>query len=351
VIQRGGDVWIGDVLAAWSELGPADGGEASGGPARKELLEARVARLLGFTMVKKTQVGSRSPAPATSSTPRADLADETSTRSPRTARPRGPTAGRSPAGPEESGVRRTPAPWGRRLRPAGFVLSASTDAGGPELGIATAQQCSSVLPHRPLISAHTLPAILHAALGTDAGDGDIDIDLLVPLLAAREPITSIPYESRPSLLRGVQLLIDVGPGMAPFRRDARHLARAVTRLVGITQTQEAWFDRSPLDGIGRGPLSTWSRAYEPPPPRTPVLLVTDLGIAWTTNGRGAAPGEWLRFVELLRRRGSGVVAFVPYPASRWPASLASALPIIAWDRPTGVTDVRRAVGNVLGGSG
>lgn len=53
-------------------------------------------------------------------------------------------------------------------------------------------------------------------------------------------------------------------------------------------------------------------------------------------------GEWLVFAAMLRREHCRPVAFVPYPRSRIPAALVSALGVVEWDRPTTIQSVRQA---------
>jgi hypothetical protein len=72
-----------------------------------------------------------------------------------------------------------------------------------------------------------------------------------------------------------------------------------------------------------------------------VLALTDLGIArpmfdadWTD------PEDWLELDRVLVRAGSPLIAFVPYPPSRWPPVLAAALTIVQWDRVTSAATVR-----------
>src|SRR5690606_24115468 len=96
------------------------------------------------------------------------------------------------------------------------------------------------------------------------------------------------------------------------------------------------------EGAGPGSMRTW-RAYEPPTPGTPVLVVSDLGISRSRAAGGASPEEWLAFADLVAATGRRCVALVPFPPHRWPAALERAMHIVHWDRTTSVHTVQRAL--------
>src|SRR6202008_4057123 len=93
-----------------------------------------------------------------------------------------------------------------------------------------------------------------------------------------ERVRFIPRLSIPTLTRGVQLLIDRGENMQPFAADQTALLAFLVRVVGRDRTEVNYFEGSPLWGAGIGPKDEWSD-YRPPASGTPVVLVTDLGIA------------------------------------------------------------------------
>jgi hypothetical protein len=187
------------------------------------------------------------------------------------------------------------------------------------------------------------PGILTTSIATDAGDGMPDVDALIELVVQRSFAEPIPRIVRASLFRGVQLLLDRSPAMAPFARDVTELAAMVRSVVGH-HVEEIGFSGHPQNR-----LPAWRDAYVPPRPGTPVLALSDLGI-------GQAPGHlrpdarttWLPLADMLLRRGSPLVVLVPYPRSRWPA-LGYRVRMIPWDTTTSPADITRAVGRVLGG--
>jgi hypothetical protein len=84
---------------------------------------------------------------------------------------------------------------------------------------------------------------------------------------------------------------------------------------------------------GRRPL-----AEALPPPGTPVLVVTDLGIAAPRSGSPPEPADLLDHHRQLVQASCGVHYLVPYPPERWPARL-RALPILHWSDDLGPGEV------------
>lgn len=331
------DVWLGDLIQAWRTLA-VDGEEAR-----------QVAELLGFGLGVAT-VGQGSQARSAgrgtySAEPAAPAGLGRATA-------RGPASGRPAPGPAPAPAG-TPEParrlaFRRNLRPAGVDvgLRAQSGADTPEstdlLPPGPAKRAVP-LPLLPLLPARVTPGILTASIATDAGDGAPDVDALIELTAQRRFEDAIPRVVRASLFRGVQLLLDRSPGMAPFARDVTELARMVRSVVGHN-VEEISFSGDPQNRLPPG-----GDSYAPPRPGTPVLVVSDLGISQTPGYLRPDPRTtWPPFAEMLLRRSSELVALVPYPRSRWPA-LGGHVRMIPWDTTTSPADVTRAVGRILGG--
>ncbi len=198
-------------------------------------------------------------------------------------------------------------------------------------------------PHRPLLQAGYARAVLSTSLSTPSDDGAIDVEALIPRLAARRPIERIPRLPRRTMRRGVQLLLDRGPALAPFARDQDWLSDTVLRMAGRDRVQVVSFFGCPSRG---GPLDDDGRPtpIPPPVPGTMVLAMTDLGIVrpldWADR---VAPDEWLAVADGLARAGCPLLVLTPYPPARWPAALAARLTIVEFDRSTTVSTVRRLV--------
>jgi hypothetical protein len=202
------------------------------------------------------------------------------------------------------------------------------------------------LAFRPLLRPEWTRGILHAALATPATTGEVDVERLVRLAAAVQPVERLPLRRHDRLQQGVQVLVDAGEGMALFARDAQDVVRRVTAVAGRSSTHVLRFVGTPLlDCRPRSGLRTI--AYEPPPVGTPVLVLTDLGIgrgASTSTEDFAPPAsvaEWRAFVTRVADAGCPVTALVPYRASRIPPALREIVRILHWDERTSVRDVVR----------
>ncbi len=199
------------------------------------------------------------------------------------------------------------------------------------------------LPFDPLLLPGWSRAVLSSALSTVAHDGAIDVGAIIPRIATKSPIKRIPRLPRPTMRRGVQLLIDRGPALAPFARDQEWLVEQVRLVAGIDRVEVTEFFTCPTRG---GPLDETGEpmAYATPAMGTVVLAMTDLGIGrppgWTD---WATELEWLDIAMRLRKAGCPFLALVPYSEHRWPPILASRLKILPFDRRTAASTVRRLV--------
>jgi hypothetical protein len=200
-------------------------------------------------------------------------------------------------------------------------------------------------PPAPLFPRMQTRAVLTAALATFDADGPLDIPRVVEMLAELQPIRTLPLELTTTTRRGVQVLVDTGVGMGPYRADADQLLPAIESIVTDDQISVYFFSGCPVRGaVARG--ADEMKPWQAPPRGTPVFALTDLGI-------GAPPGtepratveEWLSFVDQVAAAGSTVTALVPYGPRRWPRRLAREMPIIHWDRRTTAAIVRRGVGS------
>lgn len=211
----------------------------------------------------------------------------------------------------------------------------------------TEQHLRGIQEHQPLISPLQARSLIAATVATWDLDGPVDVPRLVDAVAGSRPVDAIPRLRRASLDRGIQLLLDVGKGMEPFARDQRELAADLKRVVGRSRVAELRFSDCPLRGAGPGSRWTWEE-YNPPSPAVPVVVVTDLGIGGPRFFRERSRvWEWQALAGLLDRRGSRMIAFVPYPHGRWPQALVGSVTIVPWDRSTTISTVRRVVGQGL----
>jgi hypothetical protein len=188
------------------------------------------------------------------------------------------------------------------------------------------------------------PQHLDAPCATASPDGPIDMARLVETLAGGRPLTELPRERIRSLGRGIELLVDRGDNLMPFTRDVRDLQRQLQLVVGHDRTRIQHFDGCPTLGCGPGARSTWTPRYEPPPAETPIVVITDFGMARGSAARTAASQDtWLNFFRMAQSTRCPVIVFAPYPLSRWPRALSKAVRAIPWDRSTTVSLAHQAV--------
>jgi hypothetical protein len=225
--------------------------------------------------------------------------------------------------------------------PAGTDRPAWIEAAGDVMGGAALERAPP--PPSPLFGPPAGRAILTAALATSVAEGDVDIQAIIDTLSRARPVIELPRLHAPTLRRGVQLLIDHGPGMVPFCADQAGFIDAIDDVLSDDRLEVLHFAGCPSRGVGPGVRSRWTE-WSPPPPGTPVLAVTDVGLGGSPlDSDCASPEEWLRFAHHARDEGVALFGLVPYGASRWPPELARAMTLLHWSERTTVGEVRRAV--------
>lgn len=317
-----GQIGIADLVVALAQLdaGPAD--------------SQRIAAMLGFSLHSD---------PTPSAAKVGDTVQETSATEHDVAdlRP-DPALTHAPPRQTEPVVKRRPGAshWSTRLTPVGKELETLRSSVSAALG--TGPAVAPEIEFLPLISPRYTARVVQAAASTDAGDGELDVEAVVDLLARRAPVTDWPLMASPSLLRGVQILVDIGESMTLFARDCVHLCDVIHATVGQHLVAETYFVGSPWRGTGAGTRGSWA-PYAPPPPGTPVLILTDLDIPGRDSD-GTDTEGWIALRDLLLSRGSAMTVLVPFPRHRWPSELAVRLPIVEWDRSTSAASVLSAIG-------
>ncbi|WNG17698.1 hypothetical protein [Cystobacter fuscus] len=188
----------------------------------------------------------------------------------------------------------------------------------------------------PLFEPALTRNLLTAALQTERNAELIDLEKIIVQLSRGEPLYNLPVERLPTLSKGVQVLVDKSEAMLPFSRDQKELLVQLRRVIGFERVQVDVFNGLPEHVLTR----SGSRLVSPLP-GTPVLLLTDLRVGGSAYSKANARVEdWLVFARRLAQRGCPVVAFVPYPPSRWPTPLRHVIRIVQWDRRTTVAQVR-----------
>jgi hypothetical protein len=291
-------IWLGDLIRAFEALAPADG----------QTRDA-IAEFLGFEGVVT--------APA--ATIRA------STPSPPAAVPPPAAPPAAPAVPLLDRI--------RRLTPR---LAAAQEPASIEPLRLTASTTDGPVPASPpLLSPLAARFIVNELVSTLRFGPEPDVDRLVTVLAGGDIPDPLPLQEHRTLARGVQVLVDRGEGMEPFAGDQTDLQRLLSLLVGT-----ALMDVRPIHEVPdeADPSVPWA----PPPPGTPVLVLTDFGLSGRADRDPATLlSAWRRTAMLLASRGSSLIALVPYPKERWPA-VGDAIRLVVWDRETTAAGARAA---------
>lgn len=194
-------------------------------------------------------------------------------------------------------------------------------------------------PFEPLLRTVAARAVVSAALARRTATGGLDAARLVDLVASRKPIRELPRLLASGVAPSTRVMIDCGPGMAPFARDAIELGQNISAVASRDRTEVLRFWQSPLC-VGTSARS--AVAHELPPPATAVVAISDLGISGAGIGLPDLEQQWLDFRGQLTEAKCSLVVFVPYPDARWPPVLAESLPLVCWDRSTTLADVRVA---------
>jgi len=209
---------------------------------------------------------------------------------------------------------------------------------------------TETVPVEPLFRPDWTRGILSGALSGMRPDGPIDVPEIITRICHGEAITALPRVRWATLSRGVQLLIDRGEGMTPFRDDQRWLENRLRLMLGSEALEILSFSSCPTRKAGSGSRLTWEpyRELRPPRPGTTVVALTDLGIPEVRlRERQASPDEWIEFARHLRTLGCPLVALVPYPETRWPERVRRHLTVLPWDRKTSASTIRGLVGEGL----
>lgn len=205
------------------------------------------------------------------------------------------------------------------------------------------EHVSSVsLRYQPLFLRQWTRGLLSEAAATWREAGPVDVPRALEVLALGRTPAELPRIYAQTLARGCQVLIDVSAGMAPFAKDCWQLIDALRAVVGREQVQVFYFKDCPIYGV-EAEADARFVPFQSPPPTTPVLLLSDLGIATPAfSFRRGTTHDWLRLANRLREAACPLLALVPYPRRRWPKRLSKTLTIVQWDRVTTAASVRRA---------
>lgn len=172
------------------------------------------------------------------------------------------------------------------------------------------------IPLHPLIPRHLARSFLWEMLAQPLPSDEIDFEPIVEQLAMGS-VPALTRVRRKGLRNGVQVLIDDGPGMEPFRLDIQNLLERVHKVVGPNCLGYQFFERLPLQSA-ECKSSARRGSYRLPSSGTTVLLITDLGIGQHAASWRASQEDWGSFIHRLVALGCRIIALVPYGRHRWP---------------------------------
>jgi hypothetical protein len=217
-----------------------------------------------------------------------------------------------------------------QLQPTGFRrLPPSPSA--PKLAVYHSG-ARRMLPYRSLLEPRSESAILRALIARKTAEGPVDLQALVRQVARCHPVLALPRRRVPTLRSGVQILVDQGTGMQPFRRDQAHIVRRVRQVLGPSLVTVGFFAATPLRGLAYG-HEQMSGTCWPPRSGTRILVLSDLGLAAPDRRGSDNKGRWLAFAAVAARARCRLAVLTPYPAHRRPPWTAALNPL-TWDRHT-----------------
>jgi len=195
-----------------------------------------------------------------------------------------------------------PARFGMPIRPSEHDDGGITVTTLPEMDLDEPWKAGDRPP--PLIPLSRLRSLIRDAAVVDTQDGAPDVDQLVEILAAGQPIGKLPRLRRPTLRRRAQVVLDLSSRHVPFRDDFLRLVVSAKDVLG--RETEVWRCRGvPGGGQDIGPARHKAK-YTLPPPGFPVLVIGGL-----PAGESDDDNDWERFGQLARTAGCPVHVLSP----------------------------------------
>jgi len=209
--------------------------------------------------------------------------------------------------------------------PASFEAAA---AGALPLPEASAHVPLYWRPIEPLVEPRHAAGVFGRVAVAEIDSGATDVASLVRTVAQGRVFARLPRQASLSFARGLHLLLDMSPAMAPFRDDMQSLIEQLRRVVGAERVRVVGFDTCP------GASADAETGGFQPRPGTPVLAVTDLGLVRApAYARAAAAAAWLDLNRALTAAAAPLTILTPYPRERLEAgAVLRQLRIVIWDR-------------------
>jgi hypothetical protein len=177
--------------------------------------------------------------------------------------------------------------------------------------------------YKPPIVETQLRAAVATLVQRQRRSNRVDVPAAVELIAQQRPLGSVPRLNESTTARGAVVVADVGRTMMPYLDDVDRFVAELQHVVGSPNATVAWWDGKEYY------VGDCGRAV-PMPSDTPIVVISTLG-AVRPSGAASDRAHWLEFADSAERAGADVVALVPHRLPQWPAGIAGAMRIVAWD--------------------
>jgi type VI secretion system protein ImpC len=162
--------------------------------------------------------------------------------------------------------------------------------------------------------------------------GEPDLERVVDRIASGQALLTIPRRGIPTTAKGLQMLIDQGDSLEPFRLDVAELVRAFRRTIGPARVAVQSFRGLPEWGCAIG--IEWAN-YRLPPAGTSVVVVSDLGLApCPPTAIAASTSDWRKFFGRLARQRHRCAVVVPRDSRELRPWVRPGAQLVPWDRRT-----------------
>jgi hypothetical protein len=206
-------------------------------------------------------------------------------------------------------------------------------------------------PAQPLFNPGTRRGLIRALGAVRRPTGDVDVAAVIDAVAMRRPLVHLPRQWISETSGRLELLLDTGLAMAPFRRDVDGFPEELRRVLGPDVLELGWFRDCPLlpPGVLRENQFD-GESYVLPNPDVTVVAVTSVGVRGTRGAPAAVLRAWRDLADRAERSAASVILLTPLPVDRV-APLVPGLSVVTWDRAAGVRDVAHATSRRGSGRG
>jgi hypothetical protein len=160
----------------------------------------------------------------------------------------------------------------------------------------------------------------------------LDLRRLIERASRMRPLAPPPIALELRTASFIQLLIDVGEGMEPYAEDVAFLEGRFLEVAGADRVEVHTFNGSPLRGVDPDVLTHDAEPWDRPPPRSLVVVLSELGAGGpAVNRERAGAAEWRELAAQVAECGASLRVLTPFPASRWPPGLADLAHVTNWE--------------------